>query len=223
MGSCQNTGVVAISCSRGSSPPRDQTQASHISCTGGWVLYHLGSHRHWYQPVTSQGWDVRLHLFVVEICSHLFIMNFDSVMFIQISREMRTGLETRDDLRLFPGRQGGWCRHGRRCLQGPPVRVPTMSGRDITGMSVLQGRTLGSPPFPCQDPCFSGMMHMALASKDDDQVLPSEECGVQGGSGWLCHVPTTRWICLFAHDIIYAELFTFYRAFKIQGCKKTKY
>ena len=87
-----------------------------------WVLYHLGSHRHWYQPVTSQGWDVRLHLFIVEICSHLFIMNFDSVMFIQISREMRTGLETRDDLRLFPGR-AGWVVQTRQSLFTGPACV----------------------------------------------------------------------------------------------------
>ena len=31
---------VAISSSRGSSPPRDQTRVSSISCTGKWVLYH---------------------------------------------------------------------------------------------------------------------------------------------------------------------------------------
>ena len=32
---------VAISSSSGSSPPRDQTQVSSVSCTGKWVLYHL--------------------------------------------------------------------------------------------------------------------------------------------------------------------------------------
>ena len=42
MGFGKNTGVVAISCSRGSSPSRDQTLVSHI-CTGRWILYHLGS------------------------------------------------------------------------------------------------------------------------------------------------------------------------------------
>ena len=31
---------VAISYSRGSSPPRDQTHMSCISRTGGWILYH---------------------------------------------------------------------------------------------------------------------------------------------------------------------------------------
>ena len=37
---------VATPCSRGSSPPRDWTQVSGVSCTGRWVLYHwrhLGS------------------------------------------------------------------------------------------------------------------------------------------------------------------------------------
>ena len=34
---------VAISYSRGSSQPRDQTCISCISCIGGWILYHLGS------------------------------------------------------------------------------------------------------------------------------------------------------------------------------------
>ena len=32
---------VAISCSRGSSQPRDWTCVSCISCTGRWILYHL--------------------------------------------------------------------------------------------------------------------------------------------------------------------------------------
>ena len=39
---------VAISSSRGSSQPRDQTQVSYVSCSGRWVLYrqcHLGSPR----------------------------------------------------------------------------------------------------------------------------------------------------------------------------------
>ena len=31
---------VVISSSRGSFPPRDQTQVSYTSCTGRWVLYH---------------------------------------------------------------------------------------------------------------------------------------------------------------------------------------
>ena len=31
---------VAISSSRGSSRPRDQTRVSCVSCIGGWVLYH---------------------------------------------------------------------------------------------------------------------------------------------------------------------------------------
>ena len=31
---------VAMSSSRGSSPPRDQTNVSYISCIGRWVLYH---------------------------------------------------------------------------------------------------------------------------------------------------------------------------------------
>ena len=34
---------VAISSSRGSSLPRDQTHGSCISCIGRWILYHLGS------------------------------------------------------------------------------------------------------------------------------------------------------------------------------------
>ena len=31
---------VAISFSRGSAQPTDQTQVSYVSCIGGWVLYH---------------------------------------------------------------------------------------------------------------------------------------------------------------------------------------
>ena len=31
---------VAMSSSRGSSQPRDQTHISHVSCIGRWVLYH---------------------------------------------------------------------------------------------------------------------------------------------------------------------------------------
>ena len=34
---------VAISCSRGSSWPRDQTHLSRISCLGRWILYHWAS------------------------------------------------------------------------------------------------------------------------------------------------------------------------------------
>ena len=34
---------VAISYSRGSSQPRDQTYISRVSCIGKWILYHLGS------------------------------------------------------------------------------------------------------------------------------------------------------------------------------------
>ena len=40
---------VAMSSSRGSSQPRDQTHISHVSCIGRWVLYHqhrLGSPQH---------------------------------------------------------------------------------------------------------------------------------------------------------------------------------
>ena len=33
---------VAISYSSGSSQPRDRTHTSHVSCTGGWILYHQG-------------------------------------------------------------------------------------------------------------------------------------------------------------------------------------
>ena len=36
----KNPGVVAISLSRGSSPPRDQT---HVSCTGRQILYCLAT------------------------------------------------------------------------------------------------------------------------------------------------------------------------------------
>ena len=41
-----NTGVGCHAPSRESSPPRDQTQVSYMSCIGRWVLYHqhhLGS------------------------------------------------------------------------------------------------------------------------------------------------------------------------------------
>ena len=34
---------VAISYSRGSSPPRDRIHVSCISCTGRWILYHCAS------------------------------------------------------------------------------------------------------------------------------------------------------------------------------------
>ena len=40
-------GFVAISSSRGSSQPRDQTHISYVSCIGRWVLYcscHLGTY-----------------------------------------------------------------------------------------------------------------------------------------------------------------------------------
>ena len=104
---------------RGSSPSGDQTHVSHTSCTGRWSLYRLGNRRYWHQPVISQDWDVRLRLFIVEICSHLFIMDFASVLFIQISREMRTALEAREDLRPSPAGRGGWCRRCRCCCTGP--------------------------------------------------------------------------------------------------------
>ena len=41
---------VAISCSRGSSQPRDQTPVFCISCTGRWILYHWGT---WWSFYTS--------------------------------------------------------------------------------------------------------------------------------------------------------------------------
>ena len=34
---------VAMPSSRGSSPPRDGTRISYVSCIGRWVLYHLRS------------------------------------------------------------------------------------------------------------------------------------------------------------------------------------
>ena len=34
---------VAISCSRGSSKPRDRTQVSCVSCFGKWILYHCAT------------------------------------------------------------------------------------------------------------------------------------------------------------------------------------
>ena len=40
---------VAISCFRGSSRPRDQTQVSHVSCIGRRVLYHFAT---WEAPVS---------------------------------------------------------------------------------------------------------------------------------------------------------------------------
>ena len=54
---------VAMPSSRGSSPPRDQTHVSYVSCIGRWVLYslsHLGSpsaplrELHW-QPGSEEG------------------------------------------------------------------------------------------------------------------------------------------------------------------------
>ena len=40
--------LVAISCSKGSSKPRDQTHISHISCTGRLILYHLNKHSNYH-------------------------------------------------------------------------------------------------------------------------------------------------------------------------------
>ena len=45
---------VAIPSCRGSSPPRDGTHVSCVSCTGKWVLYHechLGSPEKYYLPI----------------------------------------------------------------------------------------------------------------------------------------------------------------------------
>jgi len=42
------TGVVAISSSKGSSPPSDWTRVSCVSCIGWWVLYHWATQfNHW--------------------------------------------------------------------------------------------------------------------------------------------------------------------------------
>jgi len=38
---------VAMSSSRGSSQPRDQTHISYISCVGRLVLYHSGGRKVW--------------------------------------------------------------------------------------------------------------------------------------------------------------------------------
>ena len=40
--------LVAISCSKGSSQPRDQTHISHVSCTGRLILYHLNKHSNYH-------------------------------------------------------------------------------------------------------------------------------------------------------------------------------
>ena len=40
MGFSRQQAWVAISCSRGSSQPRDRTRISCVSCIGNWVLYH---------------------------------------------------------------------------------------------------------------------------------------------------------------------------------------
>ena len=40
---------VAISYSRGSSQPRDQTQVSCVSCIGRWILYHCATWEAWWR------------------------------------------------------------------------------------------------------------------------------------------------------------------------------
>ena len=48
-------GWVAISFSRGSSPPRDQTMSPRVSCIGRWVLYHCATWEASYSPKAFNG------------------------------------------------------------------------------------------------------------------------------------------------------------------------
>ena len=60
-------------------------------------------------------------------------MDFAPVMFIQLSRETRTGLEGRDDRRLFPPGGVGGAVAAAAVVQGPPGPVPARRGRGPHG------------------------------------------------------------------------------------------
>ena len=55
---------VAISTSRGSSQPRDQTLISHVSCTGKWVIYPISreSAAMWYMCIISHTFVYETHV-----------------------------------------------------------------------------------------------------------------------------------------------------------------
>ena len=100
---------------------------------------------------------------------------------------------------------------------------PPCAGGDLTGVSGLPRQDAGICSVSVSGPVLLCMMHMALAFKDHDQVLPGGECGVQEGSGspLSCGHQLDGCICLQKIEF-YSEPFTFYGAFKIQGSKKKK-
>ena len=58
---------IAISFSRGSSPTRDQTWVSCVSCIGSWILYHLEDYIwylliNWWVSVVSTFWFLEIML-----------------------------------------------------------------------------------------------------------------------------------------------------------------
>ena len=67
---------VAISSSRGSSRPRDQTQVSRISCTGRWILCHV-SHQGSPSPALSklQSRACLYHFCHVSVLPELLVIN----------------------------------------------------------------------------------------------------------------------------------------------------
>ena len=67
---------VAISSSRGSSRPRDQTQVSRVSCIGRWILCHL-SHQGSPSPALSklQSWACLYHFCHVSVLPELLVIN----------------------------------------------------------------------------------------------------------------------------------------------------
>ena len=82
---------VAISCSRGSSWPRDQTC---VSCIGRWILYHWATKEALYYFNTSQ-----IHLlsfsqclYLLQIVVHLSIFNYSSFKYFnkRNAEEMQT-------------------------------------------------------------------------------------------------------------------------------------
>ena len=61
---------VAISCSRGSSQPRDLSHISCIFCIGRWILYHCaiwkGKYRSWY-VINDENYENFLLLFLCDL------------------------------------------------------------------------------------------------------------------------------------------------------------
>ena len=95
---------VAISCSRGSSQPRDRT---HISCTGRWIHYHWAT---WEVPLH---WKINLdeiHWLYNDLCSHEIYRNkqLSPISFFLFDVSVRYSLRkcTRCDITLIIGWEG---------------------------------------------------------------------------------------------------------------------